>query len=166
MKCAAPSSHLFRTDALHVRQRMLVLTDEFRVFDMSRIEGKFYVSHPATLSKRELRQWLEKDDHFLLAWRTSVYPPKRLGDLREFGRRHFVSCDICTAEHSAELQEEQDLLKRHGRLRCMDLFAGAGGLSVGLHQSGFVQTKWAVELMSSAANSFACVFCISYETNE
>lgn len=30
-------------------------------------------------------------------------------------------------------------------LRCLDIFAGCGGLSEGLHQSGVVETKWAVK---------------------
>lgn len=29
-------------------------------------------------------------------------------------------------------------------LRCMDVFAGCGGLSEGLHQAGIAETKWAV----------------------
>lgn len=29
-------------------------------------------------------------------------------------------------------------------LRCMDMFAGCGGLSEGLHQAGIATTKWAV----------------------
>ena len=33
-------------------------------------------------------------------------------------------------------------------------FPGAGGLSTGLELSGFVQTKWAIELSSSAAKTF------------
>lgn len=29
-------------------------------------------------------------------------------------------------------------------LNCMDVFAGCGGLSEGLHQSGIAESKWAV----------------------
>lgn len=29
-------------------------------------------------------------------------------------------------------------------LKCMDVFAGCGGLSEGLHQSGIAEAKWAV----------------------
>ncbi|KAG5878342.1 hypothetical protein JTB14_023695 [Gonioctena quinquepunctata] len=39
-------------------------------------------------------------------------------------------------------------------LRCMDVFAGCGGLSEGLHQSGVVESKWAIEIELAAANAY------------
>ena len=36
----------------------------------------------------------------------------------------------------------------------MDIFAGCGGLSLGLHQSGVAETKWAIECYDSAAKAF------------
>lgn len=30
-------------------------------------------------------------------------------------------------------------------LKCMDVFAGCGGLTEGLHQTGIADTKWAVQ---------------------
>eukprot|EP00898_Chlorokybus_atmophyticus_P004393 jgi/Chlat1/4955/Chrsp32S00378 len=53
---------------------------------------------------------------------------------------------------------------RH-RLATMDIFAGCGGLSEGLQQSGVTRTKWAVEYDSAAADAFrlnnpdAAMFC-------
>ena len=47
----------------------------------------------------------------------------------------------------------------------MDIFAGCGGLSEGMHQAGVAETKWGVEYEPSAARSFqknnpaAIVFC-------
>jgi site-specific DNA-cytosine methylase len=43
--------------------------------------------------------------------------------------------------------------KRTGKLRCLDLFAGAGGMSQGLHMAGF-QTVLAVEKDPKAAQAF------------
>ncbi|KRT82621.1 hypothetical protein AMK59_4034 [Oryctes borbonicus] len=39
-------------------------------------------------------------------------------------------------------------------LNCMDVFAGCGGLSEGLHQAGVVVTRWAIEKEPAAANAF------------
>ncbi|KAK9745054.1 Cytosine specific DNA methyltransferase replication foci domain [Popillia japonica] len=39
-------------------------------------------------------------------------------------------------------------------LKCMDVFAGCGGLSEGLHQAGIATTKWAIEKEPAAANAF------------
>ncbi|CAG9770763.1 unnamed protein product [Ceutorhynchus assimilis] len=39
-------------------------------------------------------------------------------------------------------------------LRSMDIFAGCGGLTEGLHQSGVCDTKWAIELDKTAAEAF------------
>ena len=39
-------------------------------------------------------------------------------------------------------------------LKCLDVFAGAGGLSAGLHKSDIFETKWAIEYEPSDARTF------------
>ena len=39
-------------------------------------------------------------------------------------------------------------------LKTLDIFAGCGGLSEGLHQSGVADTHWAIECEPSAAQAF------------
>lgn len=63
-------------------------------------------------------------------------------------------CHSCHLKHIADLQEQASLLERHGPLRGLELFAGAGGLSTGLDTSGFVKTQWAVEFSPGAALSY------------
>eukprot|EP00210_Caulerpa_lentillifera_P008334 g7950.t1 len=64
----------------------------------------------------------------------------------------------CEAKH-----ENQSFMGT--KLRTLDVFAGCGGLSEGLHQSGVVQTEWAIEYDDSAAEAFkqnhpeTTVFC-------
>lgn len=47
-----------------------------------------------------------------------------------------------TVTQKTELPPIWDKIDRP--LRCLDVFAGCGGLSEGLHQSGVAETKWAV----------------------
>ena len=39
-------------------------------------------------------------------------------------------------------------------LKCLDVFAGCGGLSCGLHEAGIAESKWAIECYDAAAKSF------------
>ncbi len=43
-------------------------------------------------------------------------------------------------------------------LRCLDVFAGCGGLSLGLHQSGAIESKWAIEFEPRAAEAYKLNF--------
>jgi len=40
------------------------------------------------------------------------------------------------------------------RLKCLDIFAGCGGLSEGFHHAGIAETKWAIEYERPAAEAF------------
>ncbi|KAL8470986.1 hypothetical protein ACS0TY_033531 [Phlomoides rotata] len=50
--------------------------------------------------------------------------------------------------------EEQKEVSKGNRLSTLDIFAGCGGLSEGLEQSGISSTKWAIEYEEPAGNAF------------
>nr|CAB09661.1 DNA-C5-methyltransferase [Ascobolus immersus] len=59
--------------------------------------------------------------------------------------------------------ESRTQIERHGavsgkKLKGLDIFAGCGGLTLGLDLSGAVDTKWAIEFAPSAANTLALNF--------
>ncbi|KAJ3542763.1 hypothetical protein NM688_g5941 [Phlebia brevispora] len=96
--------------------------------DVHSIEGKaFALPVNSKLLKMPLDQWLSYEDHFYFKTASLASPLK----------------------HSASKPCLQ-----HSKLQGLELFAGAGGLSAGLEQAGFVQTRWAVEWMPSPASTF------------
>ena len=93
---------------------------------------------------------------------------KSIGDVPDFLTDTPISTfkDISnekTNENSDPLQEK--VSSDSIRLSTMDIFAGCGGLSEGMHQAGAAVTKWAIEYEQAAADSFklnnpeAAVFC-------
>ncbi|KAL5560163.1 hypothetical protein UlMin_036374, partial [Ulmus minor] len=56
-------------------------------------------------------------------------------------------------ENDLEVEKQKDT-SQEKRLATLDIFAGCGGLSEGLHQSGASLTKWAIEYEEPAGNAF------------
>ncbi|KAF7365103.1 DNA (cytosine-5)-methyltransferase [Mycena venus] len=63
-------------------------------------------------------------------------------------------CRPCAQKHEQETDKYQ---LRNGPISCLDVFAGAGGLSEGIHRTGYFDMKWAIEQSPSAALTFAQV---------
>ena len=57
-------------------------------------------------------------------------------------------------ENLSTEKKEDGALPKVKPLQSLDIFAGCGGLSLGLHQSGVAETKWAIECYDSAAKAF------------
>ncbi|XP_014661569.1 PREDICTED: DNA (cytosine-5)-methyltransferase 1-like [Priapulus caudatus] len=55
-------------------------------------------------------------------------------------------------EEKSEEEKERELGFR--KLRCLDVFAGCGGLSEGFHQAGIAESRWAIEVFEPAAQAF------------
>lgn len=64
----------------------------------------------------------------------------------------------CSKETQAEestARIKKDEFLRHGEtLKALELFSGIGGLSTGIHMSGAVETKWAIEAVPAVARIF------------
>ncbi|KAF9081893.1 hypothetical protein BGX23_000342 [Mortierella sp. AD031] len=63
-------------------------------------------------------------------------------------------CQVCETGWKEDEGRMKGFLKDKAKLRAMDLFAGCGGLSLGLKRSGVIDTRYAVEQDKSAASTF------------
>ena len=108
--------------------------------------------HPK--STPDLSEWLAQNDHFFVDFPASWFPPTSLTELRPLPARQLLRCDVCIEERVQTLAEE-DVIISDEPLRCLELYAGAGGLATGLHKSGAIEMKWAVECSPSAAATYA-----------
>ncbi|KAI9031130.1 hypothetical protein DFJ74DRAFT_654707 [Hyaloraphidium curvatum] len=85
--------------------------------------------------------------------------------------RRATRADLPFSRRRMRLIEEQQRLERefraaHEPLAGLGAYSGAGGLDLGLEESGVFATKWAVEVNPSAAATFASVFPEAIVINE
>ncbi|KAF9030701.1 S-adenosyl-L-methionine-dependent methyltransferase [Hymenopellis radicata] len=139
-------------EAYIAQDRHLRLSSRTKPALIKNIQGHCFVRNAAEMTNEELASWATScPDHFYLQDDESA---------EDFG-----NCDECLQSHIDALEARQDLEKTLSPLRGMELFAGAGGLGTGMNLSNFVEAKWAVEFMPSAAKTYEAnhpktqVFC-------
>ncbi|KAN0063552.1 hypothetical protein ACQY0O_004000 [Thecaphora frezii] len=96
-----------------------------------RVVGRCYVSTHAETAQ-------STDNHFYV---------RRKDLLAVLGTGELDSCPACRSA-------SDDAATPPPRLSCLDLFCGAGGLSIGLALSGTVQTRWAVDHDRNSIDTF------------
>ncbi|KAJ7766897.1 S-adenosyl-L-methionine-dependent methyltransferase [Mycena metata] len=116
------------------------------------LDGHCFVRHldpEDPEEEKEIESWVEAHpDHFYLCSKASK------GNLEAIDKEDFDHCEACFDAHCGRLQEAVELTKNFGKIPVLEVFSGAGGLSQGLDQSGFFETKWAVEKSVPAAETF------------
>ncbi|TFK54606.1 S-adenosyl-L-methionine-dependent methyltransferase [Heliocybe sulcata] len=143
-------------------ERRLVLAGEIMQIPRSQVAGRCYVIHADLLDSQALEEgWLAKNDHFLVAHAV------KSGALMDIHPDDFHVCPQCHEAELLEVKQCQSLLSRNQPLQALELFSGAGGLSVGLNSTPYIQTRWAVELSETAAATYqenhpeTAVYCTS-----
>ncbi|KAF9437753.1 hypothetical protein BGZ76_011283 [Entomortierella beljakovae] len=63
-------------------------------------------------------------------------------------------CGICEKEREIHLDQQMKFQRSITKLRALDIFSGCGGLSLGLKDSGAVDSKYSIEFMTSAAETY------------
>ena len=124
---------------------LLYWTNLEKVIDALKVEGQCFVRHLSD-EKLTIEQWSsEGENRFYYSEMFEDNRPKPLDSRAENLTKKYslnvVEKDLCA-------------LPKVKKLRCLDIFAGAGGLSCGLHQAKIAETYWAIEFDESAAKAF------------
>ncbi|KAJ6597262.1 S-adenosyl-L-methionine-dependent methyltransferase [Mycena vulgaris] len=149
-----------REQTLRVRYYKRDVNDERRIYQTRRrndvaahdLDGLCFVRFldaDDDAQQDEIERWVESHpDHFFTNEKETV---DGIGTVMP---EDFNWCSTCFDKHCDDLEARQRFVRRFGQVALLELFAGAGGLSQGLCQSGFFTTDCAVELSESAAETF------------
>ncbi|KAK0463813.1 S-adenosyl-L-methionine-dependent methyltransferase [Desarmillaria tabescens] len=131
-------------------ERQLFMSQRTQSVAVRQLQGLCFVKH--LVNEAAIRSWIKHDDHFYL---NQVEDSE--GGLIPLSIKSWKKCKHgCFDDHEQELRDTRRLRDRNSPLRGLELFSGAGGLGTGMMFSGFVETKWAVELSPSAAQTYKC----------
>ncbi|KAG2020168.1 hypothetical protein CC2G_005536 [Coprinopsis cinerea AmutBmut pab1-1] len=130
----APASRLFYDE-----RRLVLSNHEGTVYPHS-LSGVCFVQ--LLDDQNRIDDWVKDDDHFYV-------DPSSLPSSKTL-----LPCDICLSSHKATLQEIQRFIHSDKKAVAMELFAGAGGLGLGMELSQFVETRYVIEFSDSAAFTY------------
>lgn len=103
-------------------QRRLFKTDEVEIVQDEDLQGQCYVVHEGDTDA--IDDWVKHDDHYYVNQQSGSLGPKSLDDLQDWPKSEFKFCKKCHEEREDLLERQSLLLKRHGRLRGLELFSG------------------------------------------
>ncbi|KAL2069986.1 hypothetical protein VTL71DRAFT_14666 [Oculimacula yallundae] len=120
---------------------------------VNELDGKCCVQHREEIENFDA--YKDKDDHFWVDQQVSE--TIRPGDLvKRSDLVPLCSEDMRYSEHSTTEAEERlkDFTKKGKKLVALDLFSGAGGLTLGMEFSQIVETRHAVEFSEAACRTY------------
>nr|CAH7742222.1 unnamed protein product [Callosobruchus chinensis] len=134
----------------------LYYTEEVKSVSFDNVQGKCYVAYgelfesPSEWSQQGPYRYYFTESYNLKTRKFESVPDvaKKIGCMGKGKKGQIVKG---RSKASYEPPPEWEKVEP---LRCMDIFAGCGGLSEGLHQAGIADTKWAIEKEIPAANAF------------
>ncbi|KDQ16326.1 hypothetical protein BOTBODRAFT_259969 [Botryobasidium botryosum FD-172 SS1] len=125
---------LLRRDESPFHPRRLYSTNNKEKWHIERLEGKCWVKSSVYI--RDLDEWNSRPDHYYL----DGYPK-------------FPQCSVCLENDRMNWLSQEEYTS-NSKLRVLDLYSGAGGLSHGLEASGFTKSVWAVDISPSACATY------------
>ncbi|KAJ2935641.1 hypothetical protein H1R20_g1454, partial [Candolleomyces eurysporus] len=137
-------------EGLFIDERRLILTSNSTHIESRSPEflsGLCYVRQISNVD--EIEKWIQHDDHFFVKDIIAAD-----GRPRRLKPGEFQVCSTCLEEREGKMAEKEQFKQSASKLVGLELFAGAGGLGYGMELSQFVETRWAVEFMPSAASTY------------
>ncbi|CAG8618202.1 1992_t:CDS:2, partial [Diversispora eburnea] len=137
--------------------RRLYFTEETKYLkNVDILEGVCTVSHKENIN--DLEAYKDETDTFYVDYKI----PKSFSRLADVNEVHMEPNEITICQTCADLRQDKqknleefyEFIKDNRKLRSMDIFSGCGGITVGMEQTGVVDTRWAIEFASSAALTF------------
>jgi hypothetical protein len=137
-------------------ERRLYKSQRLKSVWADQIDGKCYVRHRQDID--DLEKYKDEDDCFWVADKVSdEVDPKgviRHRDLRPLPSWELKSLPRHDIHLTVERKRIEDFHRSGKKLRGLDIFSGAGGLSMGMHLSGSVETLWAFEYSEAACRTY------------
>ncbi|KAG8877774.1 hypothetical protein FRB98_006526 [Tulasnella sp. 332] len=129
----SPPSYQSEEEPGFYDDRLLFYGEDELLWPADRLRNKFFVINSARLDDEAINAWVRDPDHFHMG-------------------QHVSNCHICYRGHKLFLKSLAAVSKERP-LRALDLFAGSGGLALGLDPTGHIKTEWSVERDPSAAKT-------------
>eukprot|EP00095_Tigriopus_kingsejongensis_P000286 maker-scaffold253_size237113-snap-gene-1.26 protein:Tk00286 transcript:maker-scaffold253_size237113-snap-gene-1.26-mRNA-1 annotation:"dna cytosine-5-methyltransferase 1" len=150
---------LSRKEVLATDLNLLYWSDVFVTVDGTNVQGQCFIRPECSLS--EPREVWTREGRYRFYFAQAYNRHKREFQELEpeaemYGSVKNKGKGKCSAQRLARGQSKGGLdeMPRVRPLRCLDVFAGCGGLSHGLHEAGIATSDWAIEVYEPAARAF------------
>ncbi|XP_011881443.1 PREDICTED: DNA (cytosine-5)-methyltransferase PliMCI-like [Vollenhovia emeryi] len=143
---------------------MVYWSNDICSVNFSMVVGKCYLAYFKNMSE-SIEEWSMGGPnrfYFTEAYnpkeKTFDEPPYNIINTSKFGKGKGKGKSIAKKAERIEKKQEfetaVDYSTMSRRLRMLDIFAGCGGLSEGMHQAGVAESLWAIEKENAAANAY------------
>jgi hypothetical protein len=151
--------HLLRSDEIEhfethgVRDNRKLYTSNKNVCIFPEdLDGKCDVLHVDNIT--DLDNFKNREDTFWVAEKVLTLDDHPSFHKTKAAKSHKIRSSIETAlEFSKFETSKNNFLANGGKIKALELFAGVGGMALGLDLSGVVETKWMVEAAPAAAQT-------------
>ncbi|KAJ7505210.1 S-adenosyl-L-methionine-dependent methyltransferase, partial [Mycena galericulata] len=139
-------------DRMHFKdERRLYRTRYTNTVQAKDIDGVCLVKLIDQGDVKGVKNWIREEREFDRFYANECETPRGFRVMEE---EEFKVCHFCIEKYEQDMLEVEQYHLHNDRCATLDVFSGSGGLSEGMSQTGFFETKWAIEQSLSAAQTF------------